>query len=95
MLHVCFIQMLMGAYIVVENVTEDRKNQYVAPRGDKWIAKGEGNKRATRVVDTQKEAISIARRIAKNQQSELTIRGVDGKIRDKRSYGNDPFPPKG
>lgn len=71
------------------------KNQYVAPRGNKWIAKGEGNKQATRVVDTQKEAISIARRIAKNQQSELTIRGVDGKIRDKRSYGNDPCPPKG
>ena len=71
------------------------RNQYVAPRGDKWIAKGEGNKRATRVVDTQKEAISIARQIAKNQQSELTIRGVDGKIRDKRSYGNDPYPPKG
>jgi hypothetical protein len=72
-----------------------KRNQIVAPRGDKWIAKGEGNQRATRVVDTQKEAISIARRIAKNQQSELTIRGVDGKIRDKRSYGNDPCPPKG
>lgn len=71
------------------------KNQYVAPRGDKWIAKGEGNKRATRVVDTQKEAISIARQRAMKEQSELTIRGRNGQIRDKRSYGNDPFPPKG
>ncbi|MBP3612276.1 MAG: DUF2188 domain-containing protein [Rikenellaceae bacterium] len=71
------------------------KNQYVAPRGDKWIAKGEGNKRATRVVETQKEAISIARQIAIKQHSELTIRGRNGQIRDKRSYGNDPYPPKG
>ena len=71
------------------------KNQYVAPRGDKWIAKGEGNQRATRVVGTQKEAISIARERAMKEQSELTIRGRNGQIRDKRSYGNDPFPPKG
>lgn len=71
------------------------KNQYVAPRGNKWIAKGEGNKRATRVVDTQKEAISIARQRAMKEQSELTIRGRNGQIRDKRSYGNDPHPPKG
>ena len=71
------------------------KNQYVAPRGNKRIAKGEGNTRATRVVDTQKEAISIARQRAMKEQSELTIRGRDGQIRDKRSYGNDPYPPKG
>ena len=62
------------------------KNQYVSPRG---------NKRATRVVSTQKEAIEIATKIAKNQGSELTIQGKDGRIRDKRSYGNDPYPPKG
>ena len=24
------------------------KNQYVSPRGNKWVAQGEGNKRATR-----------------------------------------------
>jgi len=71
------------------------KNQYVAPRGDKWIAKGEGNKRATRVVGTQKEAISIAKQRAMKEQSELSIRGRNGQIRDKRSYGKDPFPPKG
>lgn len=72
-----------------------KRNQIVAPRGDKWIAKGEGNQRATRVVDTQKEAISIARERAMKEQSELIIRGRNGQIRDKRSYGNDPFPPKG
>ena len=71
------------------------KNQYVAPRGDIWIAKGVGNQRATRVVGTQKEAISIAKQRAMKEHSELTIRGRNGQIRDKRSYGKDPFPPKG
>lgn len=71
------------------------KNQYVSPRGNKWVAQGEGNKRATRVVSTQKEAIKIATKIAKNQHSELTIQVRDGQIRDKRCYDNDPFPPKG
>lgn len=71
------------------------KNQYVAPRGNQWIAKGEGNQRATRVVATQKEAISIARQRAIKEHSELTIRGRDGQIREKNSYGRDPYPPKG
>lgn len=73
----------------------EQKNYYVAPRGDKWIAKAEGGHRATRVVDTQREAVSIARQRAIKEHSELTIRGRNGQIREKNSYGNDPFPPKG
>ena len=71
-----------------------KKNQHVVPKGDEWAVKGEGNNKATRVVDTQAEAIKIAREIAINQESELVIHGKDGKIRDKDSYGNDPCPPK-
>lgn len=43
---------------------------------------------------TQKEAIDYGRKVAINQQSELVIHGVNGKIRDKDSYGNDPIPPR-
>lgn len=71
-----------------------KKNQHVVPKGDEWAVKGEGNNKATRVVDTQAEAIKIAREIAINQESELVIHGKDGKIRDKDSYGKDPCPPK-
>jgi uncharacterized protein YdaT len=72
------------------------KNQHVTPRPDgQWQVKGEGNTRATAVTSTQREAISIAREIARNQQSELVIHGKDGRIREKDSHGNDPFPPKG
>lgn len=70
------------------------KNQHVVPHGKDWAVKGEGNEKYTKIVPTQKEAIDAAREIAKNQQSELVIHKKDGTIRDKDSYGNDPFPPK-
>lgn len=72
-----------------------KKNQHVVPNGNKWAVKGAGNERNTRVVNTQKEAITIAREIAKNQQSELIIHRPDGRIRDKDSFGNDPRNIKG
>lgn len=72
------------------------KNQHVIPhpKGG-WQVKGEKNSRATVITKTQSEAIKIARDIAINNHSEVVIHRTDGKIRDKNSYGNDPFPPKG
>lgn len=72
------------------------KNQHVTHRLDgNWQVKGAGNSKATAITSTQKEAIKIATNIARNQKSELLIHGLDGKIREKNSYGNDPCPPKG
>ena len=71
-----------------------RKSQHVVPSGKDWAVKGEGNDRKTAVVETQAEAIKIAREIAINQKSEVVIHRPDGTIRDKDSYGNDPNPPK-
>lgn len=70
------------------------KNQHVVPHSNGWAVKGAGNERATRVVPTQKEAISIATGIAKNQKSETKIHGTNGQIRGGNSYGNDPCPPR-
>ena len=73
-----------------------RKNQHVTPHPNGgWQVKGSGNSRATASTNTQSDAISIAREIAINQQSEVVIHRPNGQIRDKNSYGNDPFPPKG
>ena len=72
------------------------KNQHVTLRPDRnWQVKGEKNIRATKITKTQKEAIEIGREIAKNQKSELIIHGMDNRFRDRASYGNDPYPPKG
>ncbi len=71
------------------------KNQHVVKHSDGWAVKGAGNGKATKVTPTQKEAISIAREISKNQESELFIHGRNGRIRERDSHGNDPYPPKG
>ncbi|MFP9117168.1 DUF2188 domain-containing protein [Flavobacterium sp. RNTU_13] len=71
------------------------KNQHVVPHKDGFAVRGAGNSKVTKVTDTQKEAISVAREIAKNQQSELFIHRPNGQIRQRDSYGNDPHPPKG
>lgn len=70
------------------------KNQHVTKHPEGWQVKGAGNEKATKVTETQKQAIEVAKEIAKNQKSEVVIHGTDGKIRDKDSYGNDPVPPK-
>jgi hypothetical protein len=71
------------------------KNQHIVKHPEGWAVKGAGNEKATVVTDTQAEAIKIGRKIAINQQAELVIHASDGKIREKNSYGNDNFPPKG
>lgn len=70
------------------------KNQHVVPREGGWAVRGEGNGKATSIHDTQKGAIEAAREIAQRQRSEVVIHGRDGRIRDKDSYGNDPYPPR-
>lgn len=70
------------------------KNQHVVRRGNEWAVKGAGNSKATSKHPTQRDAINVARGIAMNQKSEVVIHGLNGKIRDKDSYGNDPCPPR-
>lgn len=70
-------------------------NQHVVKRAEGWAVVGEGNSRDTSVHQRQSQAIERAREIAQNQRSEVVIHGRDGKIRDKNSYGNDLYPPRG
>lgn len=71
------------------------KNQHVVPHEGGWAVRGEGNSRVTSIHRTQAEAQAAAREIAINQRSEVVIHRPDGRIRDKDSYGNDDFPPRG
>jgi hypothetical protein len=71
------------------------KNQHVVPTDDGWGIRGEGNEKLTKVTKTKAEAIEIARKITKNQNSELFIHGKNGRIQNRDSHGKDPFPPKG
>ena len=72
-----------------------KKNQHVVPHESGWAVKGAGNSRATSVHNTQREAIAAARETAIRQGSEMLFRGENGRIRERNTYGDDPFPPKG
>lgn len=72
-----------------------KKNVHVVPRREGWAVERSGAKRASKVTDTQREAIDAGKKIAEREKSELLIHGEDGRIREKNSYGNDPYPPKG
>lgn len=71
------------------------KNQHVVPHGGDWAVRGAGNERATSIHETQRAAIEAGRDIARNQHSELLIHGRNGQIRERDSFGGDPFPPRG
>ncbi len=72
-----------------------KTTQHVVPgQTGGWSVRKGGASRASRVFETQTEAIDYAKGLAKKNGSELYIHAKDGTIRDKRSYGNDPNPPK-
>ncbi|MFD2671827.1 DUF2188 domain-containing protein [Marinicrinis sediminis] len=73
----------------------DKKSIFTTKRGNGWANVIGGNKRASGLYDTQKEAIDAARDRAKRDGLEHTIQGRDGKFREKNSYGNDPRDIKG
>ena len=68
-------------------------NVYKHPDG--WQAKVAGNERASKVCSTQKECRNYGIQLAKNLNAEFTLRGTNGQIREKNSYGNDPRNIKG
>ncbi len=67
------------------------KDVFVVIRDNNWGVISAGAQRASKIFNTQKEAIDYGRNIAKGRKSELVIQGGTGKFRDKDSYGNDPI----
>ncbi len=71
-------------------------NYWTHPRPDgAWGSKKEGSDRDSRVFDTQKEAWHYSRMQAKQHSSEAFLQNKQGQIRERDSFGHDPFPPKG
>jgi hypothetical protein len=73
-----------------------KKNIHVPRTPDsKWRLVREGATRSSGIFDTQEEAIQQGIDYAKIDRVELFIHRVDGKIRERNTYGHDPYPPKG
>jgi hypothetical protein len=74
----------------------NEKNYWTQQRSDgKWESKREGSGRASKVADTQAEAWAHSKQLATDTKGEALLKGRDGKIRERNTYGKDPYPPKG
>ena len=61
--------------------------QYVLPLGgDGWVVKSSNATKFTVITDSKREAVSIARGIAKLQHVILEVHGRDGKVEKRESY---------
>jgi hypothetical protein len=66
-----------------------QKDVQTVPLGDGWVNKV-GGMQIGETFKTQEAAATAGRQLAMQNQSEHLIHGMDGKIREKKSYGNDP-----
>ncbi len=79
----------------VQAVKKGLEGQHVVPSSGGWAVKRTGATKASGIYDTQQEALRNATRIAKNNRTEVFVHAKDGHIRERNSYGSDPYPPTG
>lgn len=65
----------------------------IVKRPEGWGVIRDGAERASRVFETQQQAIDYGRPIARRDETELRVQDRHGKWRDSDSYGGDPHPP--
>jgi len=56
-----------------------KKDVTVVPRGRSLVREAQGNDRASSIHDTQKEAVDVGKRYAKEERSDLIIKGKTGR----------------
>lgn len=59
-----------------------------------WDVKRNDSQRASVHTATKAEALKAGRTISRNQGTEFVIHGMDGRIQNSDSHGNDPCPPR-
>lgn len=68
----------------------------VEPRNDgRWAVQTDGTQRADSLHERKSDAVTRARQLAENKQTELVIKNEGGRIAAKNSHGNDPRASKG
>jgi uncharacterized protein YdaT len=73
-----------------------KKSTHIVPNASGgWDIKQSSCQRSSGHFGTKQEAIARGRVISQNQHTEFVIHNKNGRIAQKDSHGNDPFPPKG
>jgi Uncharacterized protein conserved in bacteria (DUF2188) len=69
----------------------NKPKQHVVPsQGGGWAVRRSGSSRASRVFETQNDAVRYARQIAQKEGSELYVHSSDGTVRHRDSYDLEP-----
>jgi len=68
---------------------------HVVPSDKGWRVEIEGTGGARSTHKTQAEAAKSARRIARQNKTELLIHGRNGRVRERSTHGRDPRRTKG
>lgn len=56
------------------------------PIGNGWVVKNSQSSKFTVITDSKREAITIARNMAKTKGDELIIYNKEGEIQEKKTY---------
>jgi hypothetical protein len=76
--------------------SQSKKSYHVIAKiGGGWNVKKRGAVRASRSFETQRQAISYARKISNTEHAELFIHNENGRLSKKETFTNDQFPRKG
>ncbi len=74
----------------------NENNYWTQKREDgMWETKKEGADRASKVCETQAESWAYTKEMAQKHKGEAFLKGMDGKIRERNTYGHDPVSSKG
>jgi Uncharacterized protein conserved in bacteria (DUF2188) len=68
---------------------------HTIPTSDGWANRTEGAERTFGSAPTKAEAEALGRASAERRGTEHISHRKDGTIGERRSYGNDPYPPAG
>ena len=68
---------------------------HVVPHENGWAVRREGADRASAVTPTKDLAVDRAREIAGREGGSVVIHRENGTIQEERTYGHDPYPPRG
>lgn len=79
----------------VTAVQAGKKMYHLAPNEGKWVVKKALEVKASKIFDNKVAAKIYAVKLARNDKTELVIHGKDGRVQDRRSYGDCPSPTKG
>lgn len=72
----------------------DKRPVHTVKTDQGWGNRREGADRVAKHYETKAEAEEAGRGTAKRSHTEHISHKRDGKIGERRSYGNDPHPPK-